>query len=89
MGTAGVLDQQRDLDPVFGAEFGQQPGYVGFDGGQAHVQLGGDGVGVPVGDGAQIVVLATSSPVPVIDAVWLSPGSYVTTVGPKQREGPG
>jgi hypothetical protein len=41
------LDQQRDLDPVCGAELGQQPGYVCLDGGQAHVQLGGDvGVGV-------------------------------------------
>jgi len=36
-------------------------------------------------DGAQIVVLATSSPVPVIAAAWLSPGSHVTTLGPKQR----
>jgi ornithine cyclodeaminase/alanine dehydrogenase-like protein (mu-crystallin family) len=35
--------------------------------------------------GAQIVVLATSSPVPVIDAAWVAPGSYVTTLGPKQR----
>jgi ornithine cyclodeaminase/alanine dehydrogenase-like protein (mu-crystallin family) len=36
-------------------------------------------------DGAQIVILATSSPVPVIDAAWLAPGSYVTTLGPKQQ----
>jgi ornithine cyclodeaminase/alanine dehydrogenase-like protein (mu-crystallin family) len=35
-------------------------------------------------DGAEIVVLATSSPTPVIDAAWLAPGSYVTTLGPKQ-----
>ncbi|NJC72632.1 ornithine cyclodeaminase family protein [Planosporangium thailandense] len=31
-----------------------------------------------------IVVLATSSPTPVLDASWLAPGSAVTTVGPKQ-----
>jgi ornithine cyclodeaminase/alanine dehydrogenase-like protein (mu-crystallin family) len=36
-------------------------------------------------DGAQIVVLATSSPTPVIDAGWLEPGALVTTLGPKQR----
>jgi len=34
--------------------------------------------------GRDIVVLATSSPVPVLDAAWLSPGTAVTTVGPKQ-----
>jgi ornithine cyclodeaminase len=49
------------------------------------------GVVVPVADartaleGADIVVLATSSPVPVVEASWLSPGAYVTTVGPKQQ----
>jgi ornithine cyclodeaminase/alanine dehydrogenase-like protein (mu-crystallin family) len=31
-----------------------------------------------------IVVLATSSAAPVLDAGWLSPGTAVTTVGPKQ-----
>ena len=36
-------------------------------------------------DGAQIVVLATSSPTPVIDAGWLEPDAYVTSLGPKQR----
>lgn len=35
--------------------------------------------------GAQIVILATSSPVPVIDTGWLEPGSYVSTLGPKQQ----
>lgn len=36
-------------------------------------------------DGAQIVVLATNSPTPVIDARWLEPDAYVTTLGPKQQ----
>ena len=36
-------------------------------------------------DGAHIVVLATSSPTPVIDAGWLEPDAYVTTLGPKQQ----
>lgn len=36
-------------------------------------------------DGAGIVILATDSASPVIDASWLSPGAHVTTVGPKQR----
>jgi len=31
-----------------------------------------------------IVVLATSSPTPVLDAGWIAPGTAVTTVGPKQ-----
>lgn len=34
--------------------------------------------------GAGIVVLATNSPTPVVDPAWLAPGSYVTTLGPKQ-----
>ncbi len=33
---------------------------------------------------ADIVVLATNSPTPVVDPAWLAPGSYVTTLGPKQ-----
>ena len=36
-------------------------------------------------DGAEIVVLATSSPTPVIEAAWIAPGAYVTTLGPKQQ----
>lgn len=36
-------------------------------------------------EGAEIVVLATSSPTPVLDAAWISPGAYVTTLGPKQQ----
>ncbi len=49
------------------------------------------GVVHPAGDaraaceGAEIVILATSSPVPVIEASWLAPGVFVTTLGPKQR----
>jgi ornithine cyclodeaminase len=31
-----------------------------------------------------IVVLATSSPTPVLDASWIAPGTAVTTLGPKQ-----
>lgn len=34
--------------------------------------------------GADVVVLATNSPTPVVDPGWLAPGSYVTTLGPKQ-----
>jgi ornithine cyclodeaminase/alanine dehydrogenase-like protein (mu-crystallin family) len=36
-------------------------------------------------EGRDLVVLATSSPVPVIEADWIAPGAYVTTLGPKQR----
>ncbi len=49
------------------------------------------GVSHPVPDartaieGAQIVILATSSRTPVIDAAWIEPGTYVTTLGPKQQ----
>jgi ornithine cyclodeaminase len=35
-------------------------------------------------EGADIVVLATSSATPVIDPAWLASGSFSTTVGPKQ-----
>jgi ornithine cyclodeaminase len=35
--------------------------------------------------GAEIVILATSSPDPVIDVAWLGPDTYVSTLGPKQR----
>ncbi len=35
-------------------------------------------------EGADIVVLATSSAVPVLDPAWVAPGAYVTTLGPKQ-----
>lgn len=34
-------------------------------------------------EGRDLVVLATSSPVPVIEADWIAPGAYVTTLGPK------
>jgi ornithine cyclodeaminase/alanine dehydrogenase-like protein (mu-crystallin family) len=34
--------------------------------------------------GADLVVLATSSPTSVLDPAWLAPGSYITTIGPKQ-----
>src|SRR5690606_11610449 len=34
--------------------------------------------------GRDIVVLATSSPTPVMQAAWLAPGTALTTVGPKQ-----
>lgn len=36
-------------------------------------------------DGAQIVILATSGPEPVVDAAWIGPGTYVASLGPKQR----
>ena len=39
--------------------------------------------------GADLVVLATSSPTPVIEATWVAPGAHVVSVGacrPDQRE---
>ncbi|MGW7444877.1 hypothetical protein [Kitasatospora sp. NPDC054795] len=30
-----------------------------------------------------VVVVATNSPVPVLDADWIAPGTHVTTLGPK------
>jgi len=35
-------------------------------------------------EGRDLVVLATNSPVPVVDASWIKAGAYVTTLGPKQ-----
>lgn len=35
--------------------------------------------------GAQIVILATDSETPVVDAAWLTSAQHVTTVGPKYR----
>ena len=37
--------------------------------------------------GADILVLATRSQSPVIDASWVEPGTHVNTVGPKTRSG--
>ena len=36
--------------------------------------------------GADIVICATSSDVPVIEAAWLAPGTHVNTLGPKTRD---
>ncbi|MHB8429714.1 MAG: ornithine cyclodeaminase family protein [Acidimicrobiales bacterium] len=36
-------------------------------------------------ESADIVILATSSPTPVIDAEWVGRGAYVTTLGPEQQ----
>lgn len=33
--------------------------------------------------GQDVVVVATNSPVPVLDADWIEPGTHVTTLGPK------
>lgn len=38
----------------------------------------------PAVDGEPIVVLATGSATPVVDAAWVDPCAYVATVGPKQ-----
>ncbi|MFC6162827.1 ornithine cyclodeaminase family protein [Kribbella jiaozuonensis] len=35
-------------------------------------------------EGADVVVLATNSPVPVIEPAWVKDGAFVTTLGPKQ-----
>ncbi|HET6221991.1 MAG TPA: hypothetical protein VFE11_07485 [Dongiaceae bacterium] len=35
--------------------------------------------------GADIVICATTSTSPVIDAAWLAPGAHVTTIGPKVK----
>lgn len=37
--------------------------------------------------GAQIVILATNSEVPVVDAAWLTDAQHITTVGPKCHSG--
>lgn len=36
-------------------------------------------------EGADLVVLATNSPTPVIDPAWVKDGAFVTTLGPKQQ----
>jgi ornithine cyclodeaminase/alanine dehydrogenase-like protein (mu-crystallin family) len=36
-------------------------------------------------DGAELVILATDSSTPVVDARWLAPGAHVNTLGPKYR----
>jgi ornithine cyclodeaminase/alanine dehydrogenase-like protein (mu-crystallin family) len=37
--------------------------------------------------GADVVILATNSSKPVIDAGWLKPGAHVNTLGPKKKSG--
>lgn len=39
---AGLVRGDDELHPVPGAEFGQQPGYVGLGGARGDVQGGGD-----------------------------------------------
>ncbi|MEV4260473.1 NAD(P)-binding domain-containing protein [Kribbella sp. NPDC049584] len=36
-------------------------------------------------EGADVVVLATNSPTPVIEPAWVKDGAFVTTLGPKQH----
>ncbi len=36
-------------------------------------------------EGADVVILATSSPTPILDVAWLRPTCLVATLGPKQR----
>lgn len=36
-------------------------------------------------EGADVVILATSSPTPILDTAWLPPTCLVSTLGPKQR----
>ncbi|WP_420594451.1 ornithine cyclodeaminase family protein [Deinococcus sp.] len=36
--------------------------------------------------GSELLTLATNSPVPVIQAEWVRPGTHVCTLGPKERE---
>lgn len=36
-------------------------------------------------EGAQLVILATTSPAPVVQAEWMAPGAYVASLGPKQQ----
>lgn len=56
---------------------------------RAAEELGLDATAAPSAqaavDGAEIVILATSSSKPVIRTDWLPPGCHVTTLGPKQR----
>jgi ornithine cyclodeaminase/alanine dehydrogenase-like protein (mu-crystallin family) len=56
---------------------------------RARAELGLDAVIAPTPRLAvanrEIVVLATSSTTPVIEAEWVTPGAYVTTLGPKQK----
>lgn len=55
---------------------------------RARAELGLDAVPVPTAydavTGADIIVLATDSPTPVVAAEWVAPGAFVTTLGPKQ-----
>ncbi|WP_462418938.1 hypothetical protein [Kytococcus sp. Marseille-QA3725] len=57
---------------------------------RARLELGLDAVAAPspreAVEGAGVVVLATTSPTPVVDAGWLAEDVLVHTVGPKQVE---
>lgn len=56
---------------------------------RARTELGLDAVEAPTPRltvaNRDIVILATNSPAPVIEAAWLARGTYVTTLGPKQK----
>jgi alanine dehydrogenase len=59
--------------------------------GHAHAPVRATATAEAAVRGADLVVLATSSPTPVVDVSWISPGSHIVSVGacrPDQREMP-
>ena len=81
-----AISAVRDLDDVrvFSRDAGRRADFAGH----ARAELGlparaVDSARVAV-EGADLVVLATSSGSPVIDSSWVGAGTYLTTLGPKQ-----
>lgn len=68
---------------VFSPDAGHRERFAGVVRTELHLDASAVGTAKQAVEGADVVVLATSSVSPVIDADWVKPGTHVTTVGPK------
>lgn len=70
---------------VYGRDPGRRAAFVDRVAGELDLPVRAAASAEEAVAGRGIVVLATSSGSPVIDAGWVAPGASVTTLGPKQR----
>ncbi len=70
---------------VFSRDQSRRDAFVAFATSQTNARCHGVSSARDAVHGADIVILATNSPTPVIEADWLESRVHVTTLGPKQR----
>lgn len=80
-----ALTAVRPIEPVcvFSPDSGHRERFAARARRELNLDISAVGSAREAVDGADIVVLATRSASPVIDADWVSPGAHVATVGPK------